>query len=64
MSLGPFFGQFFQKVGKESSIKIAFGLNHYPWKPIGGVRVTYEYANHLAARGHEVLEEIKIGRLS
>jgi glycosyltransferase involved in cell wall biosynthesis len=35
-------------------MKIAFVLNNYPWKPIGGVRVIYEYANRLAARGHEV----------
>jgi glycosyltransferase involved in cell wall biosynthesis len=35
-------------------MKIAFVLSNYPWKPIGGVRVIYEYANRLASRGHEV----------
>lgn len=33
---------------------ITFILPGYPWKPIGGFRVVYEYANHLVARGHEV----------
>lgn len=29
-------------------------LPGYPWKPVGGFRVVYEYANRLVARGHEV----------
>lgn len=29
-------------------------LPGYPWRPIGGFRVVYEYANHLVARGHRV----------
>ena len=29
-------------------------LPSYGWRPIGGYRVVYEYANRLAARGHEV----------
>ncbi|MBU1177601.1 glycosyltransferase family 4 protein [Patescibacteria group bacterium] len=35
-------------------MKITFVLISYPWEPVGGYRVVYEYANHLAARGHEV----------
>ena len=35
-------------------MKLTFVLPGYPWKPVGGFRVVYEYANHLAARGHEV----------
>ncbi len=35
-------------------MKITFVLPGYPWKPIGGFRVIYEYSNQLAARGHEV----------
>lgn len=35
-------------------MKITFVLPEYPWKPVGGFRVVYEYANHLVARGHEV----------
>lgn len=35
-------------------MKISFVLPGYPWKPSGGYRVVYEYANHLVARGHEV----------
>jgi glycosyltransferase involved in cell wall biosynthesis len=35
-------------------MRITFVLPCYPWKPIGGFRVVYEYANQLVARGHEV----------
>lgn len=35
-------------------MRISFVLPGYPWKPVGGYRVVYEYANHLVARGHEV----------
>lgn len=35
-------------------MKITFVLPRYPWKPLGGFRVVYEYANHLVSRGHEV----------
>lgn len=35
-------------------MRITFALPSYPWKPIGGFRVVYEYANGLAALGHEV----------
>lgn len=34
-------------------MKVSFILPGYPWKPVGGYRVVYEYANHLVARGHE-----------
>lgn len=36
-------------------MKIVFVLPGYPWKPVGGYRVVYEYANHLVARGHDVI---------
>lgn len=36
-------------------MRITFVLPGYPWNPIGGFRVVYEYANHLAIRGHKVL---------
>ncbi|BER91391.1 glycosyltransferase family 4 protein [Atrimonas thermophila] len=35
-------------------MRITFVLPGYPWKPVGGFRVAYEYANHLVARGHNV----------
>ena len=35
-------------------LRITFVLPGYPWRPVGGFRVVYEYANHLAARGHTV----------
>ncbi len=35
-------------------MKVSFVLPGYPWKPVGGYRVVYEYANHLAARGYEI----------
>lgn len=35
-------------------MRIAFVLPGYPWGPIGGFRVVYEYANRLVAKGHEV----------
>ena len=36
-------------------MRITFVLPGYPWKPVGGFRVVYEYANRLVARGHEVI---------
>ena len=36
------------------AMKITFVLPGYPWRPVGGFRVVYEYANGLAQRGHEV----------
>ncbi|MFH1221214.1 MAG: glycosyltransferase family 4 protein [Candidatus Eisenbacteria bacterium] len=35
-------------------MRIAFVLPGYPWRPVGGFRVVYEYANGLVARGHDV----------
>ncbi len=35
-------------------MRITFVLPAYPWKPTGGFRVVYEYANRLVAKGHEV----------
>ncbi len=35
-------------------MKITFVLPGYPWKPAGGYRVVYEYANNLVERGHEI----------
>jgi len=35
-------------------MKITFILPSYPRKPVGGYRVVYEYANHLAKRGHKI----------
>lgn len=35
-------------------MKITFVMPCYPWTPMGGFRVVYEYANRLVARGHEV----------
>jgi glycosyltransferase involved in cell wall biosynthesis len=35
-------------------MKVTFVLPGYARKPIGGIRVVYNYANHLVARGHEV----------
>lgn len=35
-------------------MKITFCLPLQGWKPIGGFKVVYEYANHLAQRGHEI----------
>jgi glycosyltransferase involved in cell wall biosynthesis len=35
-------------------VRVSFVLPHYPWQPTGGFRVAYEYANGLAARGHDV----------
>lgn len=35
-------------------MRITFLLPGYPWKPIGGFRVVYEYANHLVRRRHQV----------
>jgi L-malate glycosyltransferase len=36
-------------------LKITFMLPGYARKPSGGYRVVYEYANHLAARGHDII---------
>lgn len=33
-------------------MRVTFLLPGYPWRPVGGFRVVYEYANNLAARGH------------
>jgi L-malate glycosyltransferase len=35
-------------------MKITFLMPCYPWAPMGGFRVVYEYSNQLVARGHEV----------
>ena len=35
-------------------MNITFLLPKYPWKPVGGFRVVYEYANHLTMRGHKI----------
>src|SRR5437899_1642647 len=35
-------------------MKITFLAPNYCWRPSGGIRVIYEHANQLAARGHEV----------
>ncbi len=35
-------------------MKITFLAPGYTWIPSGGIRVVYEYANRLVARGHEV----------
>lgn len=40
--------------GATSSMKITFILSCYPWRPVGALRVVYEYANHLVIRGHQV----------
>lgn len=35
-------------------MRVTFALPCYPWEPMGGFRAVYEYANCLAARGHDV----------
>jgi L-malate glycosyltransferase len=35
-------------------VKISFLLPGYIWGPSGGIRVVYEHANRLAAKGHDV----------
>jgi glycosyltransferase involved in cell wall biosynthesis len=35
-------------------MRITFILPSYPWRPSGGYRVVYEYANGLTRRGHQV----------
>jgi glycosyltransferase involved in cell wall biosynthesis len=35
-------------------MKITFILPAILWKPSGGYRVIYEYANHLSSRGHDI----------
>jgi glycosyltransferase involved in cell wall biosynthesis len=36
------------------AMRVTFILPSYPWRPIGAIRVVYEYANQLVDRGHEV----------
>src|SRR5690606_7881119 len=38
----------------STSLRVTFLLPSYPYKPVGGYRVVYEYANHLTQRGHRV----------
>lgn len=47
-------------------MRITFVLPGYPYSPIGGFRVVYEYANQLVARGHHVtvIHPRRIGRVS
>lgn len=40
--------------GALERLRITFLLPDYPWRPIGGFRVVYEYANRLVSRGHSV----------
>jgi L-malate glycosyltransferase len=35
-------------------MNVSFLLPGYPWEPVGGFRVVYEYANQLVERGHGV----------
>jgi L-malate glycosyltransferase len=35
-------------------VRLTFLMPCYPWVPMGGFRVVYEYANQLVGRGHEV----------
>lgn len=35
-------------------MRVTFVMTGYPWAPMGGYRVIYEYANQLANRGHKV----------
>lgn len=35
-------------------LRVVFVLPAYPWHPVGGFRVAYEYANRLVDRGHTV----------
>lgn len=35
-------------------MKVTFLLPDYPWRPTGGSRVVYEYANQLVRHGHDV----------
>jgi glycosyltransferase involved in cell wall biosynthesis len=46
-------------------MKITFLMPCYPWAPMGGFKVVYEYANQFANRGHEVTvvhaREVKFG---
>jgi L-malate glycosyltransferase len=35
-------------------MQVTFVMPCYPWGPMGGFRVVYEYANQLVARGHAV----------
>jgi glycosyltransferase involved in cell wall biosynthesis len=39
---------------KRKFMRITFLTPGYIWGPSGGIRVVYEYANRLVARGHEV----------
>lgn len=38
----------------NTAMRVTFLLPGYPWRPVGGFRVVYEYANSLVARGHSV----------
>ncbi|MBP2658166.1 MAG: glycosyl transferase family 1 [Firmicutes bacterium] len=38
----------------EKIVNITFLLPGYPWKPSGGFRVVYEYANYFVKSGHKV----------
>lgn len=46
-------------------MRITFVMPGYPWAPMGGFKVVYEYANQLVAHGHQVAvvhaREVKIG---
>jgi GT2 family glycosyltransferase/glycosyltransferase involved in cell wall biosynthesis/SAM-dependent methyltransferase len=44
----------FVKTPSRDVMKITFIAAPYPWRPMGALRVVYEYANCLAARGHDV----------
>jgi L-malate glycosyltransferase len=35
-------------------MKVTFLMPCYPWTPMGGFRVVYEYANQLVGKGHQV----------
>lgn len=35
-------------------MRVSFLMPCYPWGPMGGFRVVYEYANEFVARGHQV----------
>ncbi|MCL4319149.1 MAG: glycosyl transferase family 1, partial [Firmicutes bacterium] len=35
-------------------MKITFVLPGYPYKPVGGFRIVYLYANYFAQQGHQV----------
>jgi glycosyltransferase involved in cell wall biosynthesis len=35
-------------------MRVTFLLPGWPWRPVGGYKVVYQYANYLVARGHSV----------